>query len=156
MSSVITPPNALPRDWTNTVFLAGSIDMGTASDWQTDLIQRNYHHNDAVFLNPRRLDWDSSWTQTIRDANFRGQVEWEMKGLANAETVLVYISKDSKAPITLMEIGYLLAKRPGHVLIAVEPGFYRRGNIEVMAQAHGVPVFDDVKVFDTFLDLKFN
>ncbi len=56
------------------IFLAGSIEMGKAEDWQTQLT--NLLTGVRVF-NPRRDDWDPSWTQSITNPNFKEQVEWE-------------------------------------------------------------------------------
>lgn len=52
----------------NIVFLAGSIEMGAAVDWQADVIARLEAWPDSerlVVLNPRRPDWDPSWEQDI-------------------------------------------------------------------------------------------
>ena len=56
------------------IFLAGSIDMGKAEDWQTrvaDLLK----NKSVILFNPRRDDWDSSWEQDIENINFRNQVK---------------------------------------------------------------------------------
>ena len=65
------------------VFLAGSIEMGTAEDWQSSIAAR-LGDMDIVILNPRRDDWDATWRQSVDDPQFRGQVEWELDGLDRA------------------------------------------------------------------------
>jgi len=55
------------------IFLAGSIEMGKAEDWQSALTTA-LASRDGVVLNPRRDAWDSTWTQSITDARFREQV----------------------------------------------------------------------------------
>lgn len=60
------------------IFLAGSIEMGKAIDWQTKVTEALKNH-DITILNPRRDDWDSSWKPTIDDPKFREQVEWELQ-----------------------------------------------------------------------------
>src|SRR5262247_4510177 len=78
---VIKPPAplALPPG-ARAVFLAGSIEMGAAEDWQAALTDE-LRARDLVVLNPRRDDWDRSWAQSVHDPRFREQVEWELDGL---------------------------------------------------------------------------
>lgn len=45
------------------IFLAGSIDMSKAENWQ-DRFQREFADSNVVICNPRRNDWDSSWVQS--------------------------------------------------------------------------------------------
>lgn len=54
-----------PRPW---VFLAGSIEMGEAEDWQAQVVKEL---SDYTILNPRRGDWDSSWEQSINNPHFK-------------------------------------------------------------------------------------
>ena len=60
---------------------------------------------DVVVLNPRRVDWDSSWTQSIREPKFRGQVEWELDALERAQVIAMWFVPETRAPITLLELG---------------------------------------------------
>lgn len=46
------------KNWS--VFLAGSIEMGAAEDWQDKLTKLLNHPNIDYILNPRRDDWDST------------------------------------------------------------------------------------------------
>ena len=50
----------------NSVFLAGSIEQGKAIDWQKYVTQK-LQDTDITVLNPRRDNWDASWSQ---DKNF--------------------------------------------------------------------------------------
>ncbi len=45
------------------VFLAGSIEMGKAEQWQERIVAALSGAGDLVILNPRRDDWDDSWEQ---------------------------------------------------------------------------------------------
>jgi hypothetical protein len=122
-----------PAPWrvepgTRTVFLAGSIDMGVADDWQRRLIARL--EDDVVALNPRRESWDASWRQSIDEPKFREQVEWELDGLERADVIAMWIAPGSKAPITLLELG--LFARSGKVIVGCPDGFWRKGNVEVV------------------------
>ena len=60
---VLKPPAPLDLPpGTTSLFLAGSIEMGTAEDWQAALTTRLADFP-VVILNPRRDDWDATWRQ---------------------------------------------------------------------------------------------
>ena len=62
---VIKPPALLDvSGGARTVFLAGSIEQGSADDWQAGLTAA-LAGEDVVVLNPRRDEWDASWRQSI-------------------------------------------------------------------------------------------
>lgn len=133
------PPTPLVDFAERSVFLAGSIDNGTAEDWQCRACAA-FEDLDVALLNPRRLDWDTTWTQSIEDRQFREQVEWELNALDKATWILLHITASSKAPITLLELG--LYARSGKLVISCEDGYWRRGNIEVVARRFEIPLFD--------------
>jgi len=128
-----------------TVFLAGSIEMGTADDWQARLIARP--PTDVVALNPRRTDWDSSWKQSIDEPQFREQVEWELDGLERADVIAMWFAAETKAPITLLELG--LFARSGKVIVGCPDGYWRKGNIEVVCARFGCALANDWESFVT-------
>lgn len=132
-----------PRPNVSTVFLAGSIEMGAAPDWQTELV--NALDVDATFLDPRRAEWDSSWRQSIDEPQFRGQVEWELDGLEQADVIAMWFVPETKSPITLLELG--LFARSGKIVVGCPAGFWRRGNIEVVCARFGVPLVAEWDAF---------
>ena len=132
------PPKPLPeKGKTPIVFLAGSIDMGQAEDWQQQVVDA-LAAKDVLLLNPRRDDWDSSWQQRLENPPFRAQVEWELDGLALADVVLMYLGPQSKAPISLLELGLCAAHKQMIVCCAAE--FWRRGNVEVVCHRYQIPL----------------
>jgi hypothetical protein len=135
---IIKPPlrPSIPED-AKIVFLAGSIEMGVAEMWQ-DKLASELNDRTIVIANPRRDDWDASWKQTIADAQFRGQVEWELDYLDRAAVIAMWFDPSTKSPITLMELG--LHARGGKVIVGCPQGFWRRGNIEVVCARYGVPL----------------
>jgi len=138
----IKPPTPLPKkDGRPWVFLAGSIDMGQAEDWQTT-VGAALASVDGVLLNPRRDNWDRSWRQRMDNPPFRNQVEWELDGLAGADVIAMHLAENSKAPISLLELGLFAAS--GKVIVSCPPGFWRRGNVEVVCSRFGVPLVDDL------------
>ena len=132
-----------PRPNVSTVFLAGSIEMGAAPDWQSALARELAV--DATFLDPRRAEWDSSWRQSIDEPQFRGQVEWELDGLERADVIAMWFVPETKSPITLLELG--LFAKSGKIVVGCPPGFWRRGNIEVVCARFGAPLVADWDAF---------
>lgn len=120
------------------VFLAGSIDMGEAVDWQqavTDAID----HLDVLVLNPRRDDWDSSWKQDISDPQFAKQVNWELDALGEVDLIVVYFDPKGQAPISLLELGL---HADTNILVCCPAGYWKRGNVQVVCARKGIPLFD--------------
>ena len=126
------------------VFLAGSIEMGTATDWQAELITALGKRN-VTILNPRREEWDSSWRQSIDEPKFREQVEWELDGLERADLIAMWFAPDTVAPITLLELG--LTARLDKLVVGCPDGFWRKGNIEVVCSRFGIPLTTDWAAF---------
>lgn len=122
------------------IFLAGSIDMGSAVNWQKTVISLLPNN---IFLNPRRDDWDNSWEQKFSNANFYQQVNWELRALELSDHIFMHITKDSKAPITLLELG--LYADSGKISISCEEGFWRKGNIEIIADKFNIPLFKGIE-----------
>lgn len=125
------------------IFLAGSIDNGTAENWQKRAEKNFYGWN--VF-NPRRDDWDTNWKQTASDPQFSQQVYWEMNALAVADYRLFNFVATSKSPITFLELGICLSKnsdlKNNYVVCPEE--FYRAGNVEIICQISNTPLFRDL------------
>lgn len=126
-----------------TVFLAGSIEMGAAEHWQERVV-RMLADQRVVCFNPRRDDWDDTWIQDISCAPFNEQVNWELDHIHLADQVLIYFAPDTKAPITLAELGYCLGADFDPVVVC-PPGFYRRGNVQIMCNRCHVQVHDTLE-----------
>jgi len=142
MAHVIKPPAPLPAAFDSpAVFLAGSIEMDRAAPWQDDVAAR-WAGRDVTILNPRRESWDASWVQSYENPVFRGQVEWELDGLARADVVMMYFDPATRSPISLLELGLLADS--GRLVVACPEGFWRRGNVEVVCRRYGVPLVEDL------------
>ncbi|KAJ7686652.1 hypothetical protein B0H17DRAFT_1204078 [Mycena rosella] len=128
------------------VFLAGSIEMGVAEDWQTALTER-VSHLPITVLNPRRDDWDSSWKQTAADPQFRAQVEWELEQQERCDVIAMYFDPNTKAPISLLELGLFAAS--GKMVVCCPDGFYRKGNVEIVCERAKIPL---VHTLDQLID----
>ena len=142
MARILKPPAPLElHDSERSLFLAGSIDMGRAEPWQTE-VERALVDEEIVILNPRRDQWDASWEQSIRNPTFRDQVEWELSGQELATVIAMYFAPATKAPITLLELG--LFARSGKLVVCCPFGFWRRGNVEVICARYGIPLVESL------------
>jgi hypothetical protein len=131
------------------VFLAGSIEMGKAEDWQTivtDTIGQSGYMN--YIFNPRRDDWDSSWEQSINNPQFNEQVSWEMTALDCAEEILLYFCEDTKSPISLLELG--LHAKSGKLTVVCPNGFWRRGNVEMVCNRYRIPLLKSLEEYFSY------
>ncbi len=146
---ILTPPSEVlehPIGY-KTVFLAGSIEMGKAEDWQQKVIGAIQDFNVVIF-NPRREQWDSSWEQTIENPKFKEQVVWELKHLENADLIVMYLAPGTISPISLMEFGmYHKSKK---LVIYCPDGFHRKGNIDVVCERYNIP---QVEKFEELITL---
>ncbi|HEV2692568.1 MAG TPA: nucleoside 2-deoxyribosyltransferase domain-containing protein [Verrucomicrobiae bacterium] len=143
MTQVITAPEPLPtKDGRPLIFLAGSIDEGTAENWQTRFIAA-FKHDELVWLNPRRENWQASVEQRAHVPEFRSQVEWELAGLECADIIVMYFAPGSRAPISLLETG--LFARSGKLMVACPDGFWRKGNVEMVCAQYNIPLVNDLE-----------
>jgi len=140
MAQVIRAPDPLHRDGFS-VFLAGSIEMDEAEEWQTR-VEGMLSETEIVILNPRRPDWDSSWVQSIDDPQFREQVEWELAALEKADLIAMYLDPTTKSPVSLLELG--LFGRSGRMIVCCPQGFWRKGNVDVVCARYGIEQVDSL------------
>lgn len=136
----IKSPNRVPAIPTVRAFLAGSIEMGAAINWQKLVVDELSDLN-VTFLNPRRDDWDVTWEQSIDHPRFVEQVTWELFNIENANIVVFYFDPATKSPVTLMELGFMLRHAPENCIVCCPHGFWRKGNVDIMCDRHRVPVY---------------
>jgi hypothetical protein len=150
--SRVPNPAPLPR-----VFLAGSIEMGKAIDWQTEVTTALVKYEGTI-LNPRRDDWDSSWEQSIKNKKFKTQVNWELNAIEDSNMVAMYLQPGTMSPISLLELGILSDKYSGlevrevidgelsitHppklVAVCCPEGFWRKGNVDIVCYRNSIKV----------------
>jgi hypothetical protein len=143
-----------PNDFTvpnqGSIFLGGSIEMGTAEPWQERLVAE-FQDTSTTFFNPRRTDWDSSWVQAASNPQFAEQVNWELDALAYSDIAVFYFDPNTKSPITLMELGLFATK--DRVFVCCPDGFWRKGNVEIVCKRNEIIMVDS---FDELIvELKF-
>ncbi|WP_437905367.1 nucleoside 2-deoxyribosyltransferase domain-containing protein [Sorangium sp. So ce327] len=118
------------------LFLAGSIDNGQAELWQARVAEE-LADLEVVILNPRRERWEPGWAQSLENPSFVEQVQWELRGLEEADVILMYFAPGSKAPISLLELG--LFGRSGKMHVVCPEGFWRKGNVDVVCERYAIP-----------------
>lgn len=135
MVNVFKPTGIPPETNRLKIFLAGSIEMGKAVDWQTEIANILEYH-DIDLYNPRRDDWDSSWEQdpTI-GTKFEEQVSWEQDRIHESDVCVFFFDGDTKSPITLLELGVALASGIPCLIMCPE-NFWRYGNVCVTARRY--------------------
>lgn len=151
---IYTPPqNITERDRTKQyVFLAGSIEMGKAEDWQTEMGEYFTNHNWGVF-NPRRADWDSSWKQEFTNPQFFQQVNWELDALERCDMIVLYLIPNTMSPISLLELG--LHANEKNLCVVCPEGFWRKGNVDIVCNRYNIPLFNDIESFKNYFEKNF-
>ena len=142
---VIKSPNKLSdRNYNKpSIFLAGSIEMGNAENWQEELTK--YFEKDFNIFNPRRDDWDSSWIQSIDNPQFYEQVNWELNGLDKSDLIIMYFDPNTKSPISLLELGLYATSKKLHVICP--EGFWRKGNVDIICKKYNIPLYETINEF---------
>ena len=122
------------------IFLAGSIEMDKAIDWQKYCEEKlgNLYN----IFNPRRDSWDSTWLQSIDNAHFSEQVEWELDGLEEADIIILFLAGGTYSPISLLELG--LQVNSGKLMVVCEQDFWRKGNIDIVCHRYNIKQYQSL------------
>ena len=131
--------NALYRD---SVFLAGSIEQGTAENWQERLVRELELEPHLIIYNPRRENWDPTLEQTMENETFNEQVVWELKRLEKATVIPMYFQPGTKSPITLLELGLFASS--GKLIVCCPEGFWRKGNVDILCREKQIQQVDSI------------
>jgi len=125
-------------------FLAGSIELNTCENWQKNLVEilRKSAKN-AVIYNPRRDDWDNN----ISDAGFLEQVIWELDHLEKSDIKAFYFDPATKSPVTMIELGLMLASAADKCIVCSPMGFWRRKNLEITCSRYNVSLLSSFEDF---------
>lgn len=142
---IIKSPNNINKRNFNipSIFLAGSIEMGNAENWQEELTK--YFEVYFNIFNPRRDDWDSSWKQSIDNPQFYEQVNWELNALDKADLIIMYFDPNTKSPISLLELGLYATSKKLYVICP--EGFWRKGNVDIICKKYDIPLYETINEF---------
>ena len=141
---VYAPMKSAREDSTKVdIFMAGSIEMGRAHDWQT-MLGYVLSREEAVgrIFNPRRMDWDSNWKQSADNPEYSQQVNWELNHIEKADIIFFNFVPGTMSPITLAELGYVLGLSKLMVVCCPDE-FWRKGNVDIMCQRSGFKAFNN-------------
>ena len=135
MREIIAPAPipSFDTDMSPLLFLAGSIEQDTATQWQREVVKRLTTHRVDI-LNPRRTHWDASWKQSPDNPQFVEQVNWELNGLDKADIIFFYFDENTKSPVTLLELGLYLKRLTCDLIVFCPEKFYRYGNVVITAK----------------------
>ena len=136
---IIKPPNSIESSSGFSVFLAGSIEMGIAENWQ-DKVQKALVDIKGVIFNPRRDDWNPLWAQTKINPYFWEQITWELNALEVANLIAMYFDPSTKSPISLLELG--LFAKSGKMIVCCSGKFWRKGNVDIVCEKFQVKQVD--------------
>lgn len=146
MARMYYPPDHVTTSSRLSIFLAGSIEMGLAIEWQEQVCKSLQRFSVDIY-NPRRPLWDNSLKQEKNCNEFREQVDWELNNLENADIIIMHFDPKTKSPISLLELG-LHVRDTGQfgakLCVSCPEGFYRRGNIQIVCERYNVPLYDDL------------
>lgn len=126
-----------------TIFMAGSIEMGKAEDWQNRLFKMT-EDLPIQYMNPRRVEWDSLWEQSINNEKFVEQVTWELAYLETTYFQVFYFDPNTTSPITLMELG-MMADKSSVIAVCCPTGYFRKGNVDILCRRNGIPVVETLE-----------
>ena len=131
-------PPTYPTLTLPSLILFGTIEKSSTNNWATHL-STTLLDLPIQILNPRRDDWDSTWVEDPSFAPFRENVEWEMHHPEKASVIVFCFKAGSQCPITLLELGMHAARFGEKCVVCCEEGFWKRGNVEIVCSAFGVP-----------------
>lgn len=137
------------------IFLAGSIEMGRADDWQRAIVEALKHRIknpdfEICIFNPRRDNWDSSWEQSIDNQPFKEQVQWELSHIDRSKIIAFYFQPGTLSPISLYELGVVSNSsfvNKKDVIILCPEGYHRKGNVDVSAEWYNMQLTKDFEDF---------
>jgi len=138
VSQVIYAPERPGFRHKKSVFLAGSTARTEGIPWRQTLKAALSRHA-VTILDPYRSDWDSSWVEDINFPPFYEQVTWELDMQEVADVVVVYFHPDTQAPISLLELGL---RAPKKALVVCPPGYWKRGNVQVVCRRYGIQMLE--------------
>lgn len=147
----IKAPHKIVKDGNLNIFLAGSIEMDKAENWQNKVIECFYNH-EVTFFNPRRTSWDPTWKQEINNPKFKEQVEWELDALEQADMIIMYFDPATKSPISLLELGLFASSKK--LIVCCPQGFWRKGNVDIVCERHMIEQAENFEILINQIKLK--
>jgi hypothetical protein len=118
------------------LFVAGSIEMGAAVQWQERLAQHLWDLPITI-CNPRRGHWDPNVDVKSKDKDFAEQVVWELEALHEATVICFFFDQDTLSPVTLLELG--LWAHSKKIIVCCAEEYWRSGNVDLTCKRYKIP-----------------
>jgi hypothetical protein len=119
------------------VFTAGSIEMGSAIQWQKTMV-KYLRDLPIIITNPRRGHWDPNINAKKDDPDFFDQVKWELDSLTRADVIVFFFDCNTSSPVTLLELG--LWAKSGKVIVCCDQRYWRQSNVDIVCERYNVPL----------------
>lgn len=126
--------------WKDSVFLAGTIEMGNSIDWQAIAIRRLRELPINIY-NPRRV-------VPPDEALISEQITWELDRISASQFIYMYLAGNSVSPISLYELGLLQGGQAQGktVVLCCDPEYTRKMNVLVTTKH---PMFSNPNIYVT-------
>ncbi len=99
------------------VFLAGGI--ANCEDWQQVVVDA-FRETDLVFFDPRQNTFEDTADTRVE------QIAWENAGVARSWAMVFWFVEESLCPMSLLELGFQLARPDLPVIVGIHPAYARR------------------------------
>lgn len=144
-------PEPLPFNVVNyfSLFLAGSIEMGLAENWQEKACEKL--RDMFQIYNPRRIDWNVDWDNDSPE--LYQQITWEQERMLDADFVMFYFDPKTKSPVTLLELGQCLEREAKKLIVVCPDGFWKKSNVVITCNRYGIAVDSDLDDALEFLEI---
>lgn len=144
------------------VFLAGSIEMGVAPKWQSEVIDRlvkTFEYDETLeIFNPRAKSWNADEKQDpCVGTLFNEQVTWELKYLLSSDIVIINFESLTTSPVSMFELGLVLRNPKIKKFVVCPKDYFRYGNIKLTTQYVGENFhFYESRSEDFYTDLEIS
>lgn len=143
---IITPSDAIPKEFSNSIFLAGSMD----TEWRKELIKtlkKTKQYENVVVYDPTVKDWKSIGEEKITNELYIKQCNWEHDAMDKAGVIVVNFTKDSDSSISMLDMGLYTLKNK--IIVCCPDEFRKSGYIHFICKRYGLKL---VKSFDIVLE----
>lgn len=126
------------------LFLGGTIENGTAVDWQQSVLQTLSHkgYSNLNVLNPRRANWNSNPSSI----ELQSQILWELQAIDRSDSILINLLDDTLSPISLLELGLCAGQNsmgmPSRCVVCCSSQFWRYTNVRLVTERYHVSLVE--------------
>jgi len=144
---LFTSKNTLPinKDNLRSIFLAGSMDHRQEHSWRDEIIGEFGSHH---IFDPTHAQHDD-----LSNAELKHHIMWELEAMQQSDFILLNFLKDSKSPISLVELG--LYAQSGKLIVVCPQEFYKHNYVHILCEKYSTPIFNTLKEAKTLLKNSF-